>query len=240
MLAVGGILMAVSPYLTWVSFSGVVNVDLFGLVQMASFKQLLAYSPLIFGLILIGSVAICITYVSVLRTLAITYSLLLPIGGGVAIVQLYRAVSNSQGALHFGIGFIALGAAEVLFLVAGLYPSESGVDTVAIPDRSGKVMTPKAGASGATASVSTKETPSTLLDMNDSVFVGHETMTLDDLNIVNRSRCVTCQRELDPDFQYCPTCGTAAKILVKSHCEECLGMVEGDDIFCHSCGHKLS
>lgn len=241
MLGVGGILMALSPYLTWVSVAGFVNVDLFGLVRLASYKQMLAYAPVILGLVLVGSVVISLAYVPVLRALAITYSLMLPILGGLAITKLYRAVTSSQGALHFGIGFIALGAAEVMFIVAGLYPSQMAIDTKDLPDQMATATNAETGL------VRQKQWPPHTVEINSSSGTsarepGSSTQlaSISDTPASAPARwCDECNRELDAGFVFCPKCGTATSAIGDDRCEECEGPVEKDDDFCHSCGHEL-
>lgn len=116
LVAVGGALLTIAPYLTWISVVILGSFNLTGLLGAGHAYQWISYlvSAVGLGVVL---VAVLVPSMFAVRVTALSIGSVLLLGGGLFIYGLVRAVSDSAGLGQMGVGPVTALAGSLLLVI---------------------------------------------------------------------------------------------------------------------------
>lgn len=123
-LVVGGILLAVSPFLAWVRILGLFNVDLFTLLRAAGDPSDWAWVAVVIGLgvAVAGIGALYEGGETTARVGAAAVAVFVLAAGASGVTQLVHVVTESRGLVGFGPGLFLAGLSEVAIVLGVALP----------------------------------------------------------------------------------------------------------------------
>ena len=123
-LVVGGILLAVSPFLAWVRILGLFNVDLFTLLRAAGDPSSWAWAAVVIGVgvAVAGIGALYEGGETIARVGAAAVAVVVLAAGTSGVTQLVHVVTESRGLVGFGPGLVLAGLSEVAIVLGVALP----------------------------------------------------------------------------------------------------------------------